>query len=86
MISNLPKELSKRVVQAVADRLRRAMSGADDVQSAAALTAEDAGSVPEAAGGAAPDATVEVLGTDVPPRDRSRSPISEEMRINSRMN
>ena len=87
MISNLPKGLSRRVVQAVTDRLRRAMAGGDDIQSAAALatlTAEDAGAAPEAAGGAGPDAVVEVLGTDVPPRDRSRSPrrveISEELR------
>ena len=79
MISNLPKGLSRRVVQAVTDRLRRAMSGVDDVQSAPAVP--ETAVAPETAGGTAPDAAVEMLGTDVPHRDRSRSPrISEEVR------
>ena len=38
MISNLLKGLSKRVVQAVADRLRRAMAGGDDAHAAAACS------------------------------------------------
>ena len=76
MISNLPKGLSKRVVEAVTNRLRRAMSGADDsTRATAAPEAAEALDTPVAPG--AVD-TAE-RGTS---RERSRSPkISAEDRF-----
>ena len=91
MISNLPRGLSKRVVEAVTNRLLRAMSGADSVASAPAVpetvaVPEEAGApeapvVPAAVGENPAGAAMEAGGAGVPRQGRSRSPrISEEGR------
>ena len=76
MISNLPRGLSRRVVEAVTNRLLRAMSGAGDATRAPAA--------PEAA--EAPDTPVAPGAVDTAERgtsrERSRSPkISAEDRF-----
>ena len=78
MISNLPRGLSKRVVDAVTNPLRRAMSGVPDDTSVVPAALEAAGSpeVPEVPGvaGEDPPGDVGSAAEDGTARERSRTP------------